>query len=103
MAGWDVDTDSLHTYADGLRTTARQMREAWEVVSPTVEAGPDNAIGPPDRLASAFYSGYTRRKTKLAEAAVRLPERYAERARAGHESAEIYFTAELYATGGFLG
>jgi hypothetical protein len=99
---WDIDTDGVHRGADGVGAVGAALTEAWGVHIDTINDSAA-AIGPPERMASAFYSGYNRKRERLTEAATTLPARYAERARAGHESAEMYFLAELRATGGFLG
>lgn len=95
MAGWDIFPADVYTGANNVTQSGEDAAQAWQAARLAI-ASIREAVGPGgnDRLAAAFYSGYSRREPALLSAGRTIPRRFAERGEAGRNSAQLAVEAE---------
>lgn len=98
MPDWDIVPADVYTGADNVGQSGQDTAEAWEANRLAIDSIRE-AVGPGgnDRLASAFYSGYSHREPALLAAGRAIPRRFTERAEAGRDSARLAVEADAAA------
>lgn len=99
MADLEMYSEIVERAAQALEATSYSSGQTWTTAFGTIQQVA-SFVGPGgnDRLAAAFYSGYTRRAESYAAAGSSLPLRFRDRADTGHESARLIKEAEAAAT-----
>ena len=101
MADLEMYWEIVEAVAQALEATSYETAGIW-ATSNSVIPRARSFVGPGgnDRLAAAFYSGYTRRERDLSYQGRSLPLRFGNRADTGHESARLIRAAEDAASAG---
>jgi hypothetical protein len=104
MADLEMYSEIVERVAQALEAASHSTGPAWAAAHGTIQYA-TSYVGPrgDDRLANAFYSGYSRREQALLEQGRSLPLRFQDRGATGHESARLIKQAEAAATAGMPG
>ncbi|MEV6634795.1 hypothetical protein AB0M54_29005 [Actinoplanes sp. NPDC051470] len=95
MAGWNIVPADVYTGANNVAQAGQEASDAWEANRGAIEMMRE-AVGPrgDDRLANAFYSGYSHREGRLLRDGESIPRRFRERSDVGRDSARLAREAE---------